>query len=226
MDFFDRYGRNKSGSDALHGMLQRFLSSHSDPYIAISASHYSRDDSESVRIASISYYGLGGEKFCQVLGAVDPHHVSVINSHIWPRHAASDLVLFDLQADNIHDEKNVLRLQKDIERAFDSRALTFVQGNSASLVVKILNPAKLTEPLTGTAKTFGDIQGSPLLLPSGKNPYRRLLAHHSVVSHRYARSQGWIAEDLSHVEVQAAALMAHSVDQEAQARLRMLWAPL
>lgn len=224
MELLDRYGR-KGDNKELHGMLQRFLASHADPYVAISAAHYSKDDSESVRTASIAYYGLGGEKFCQVLGAVDPNHVSVINTHIWPRSAAQDLILFDLQSDHIHDERNVLRLQKDIERAFDGRELTFVQNEAGFLVVKVLNPDILSDPLTGTTMTFSDIQGSPLLLPSGKTPFRRLLAHHSMLSHRHARNQGWIGEDLSQVEVQAAALLAHSVDQEAQNRLKLLWKP-
>ena len=119
-----------------------FLMAHTDPYGAISAAHSSKDDADSVRTASIACYGLGGEKFSQVLGAVDPNHVSVINAHIWPRSAAQDLVLFDLQSDNIHDERNVLRLQKDVERAFDGRELTFVQNEAGGLVVKVLNPNK------------------------------------------------------------------------------------
>lgn len=225
MNLLDRYGR-RGDNEELQGMLKRFLASHADPYVAISAAHYSRDDSQSVRTASIAYFGLDDEKFCQVLGAVDPNQVSVINAHVWPRSAAQDLVLFDLQPGNIHDERNVLRLQKDIERAFDGRELTFVQNINDSLVVKVLNPAKLSEELTGTTMTFSDIQGSRLLLPSGKTPFRRLLAHHSMLSHRHARNQGWIEEeDLTQVEVQAAALLAHSVDQEAQNRLKLLWKP-
>lgn len=36
--------------------------------------------------------------------------------------------------------------------------------------------------ISGATETLGDVNGSPLLLPSGKTLYRRLLAHHSVVS--------------------------------------------
>eukprot|EP00977_Amphora_coffeiformis_P013361 scaffold3484_cov184-Amphora_coffeaeformis.AAC.2 len=108
-------------------MLQRFLISHSDPYVAISEEHYSKQDSVSVRNASVAYYGLNDERFCQVLGPVDPNRVSVINTHIWPRHACQDLSLFDLDPSFVHDPRNVLRLQKDIERAFDNRQLTFIE---------------------------------------------------------------------------------------------------
>mmetsp|Transcript_2256 Transcript_2256/g.6362 ORF Transcript_2256/g.6362 Transcript_2256/m.6362 type:complete len:305 (-) Transcript_2256:2001-2915(-) len=218
------FGISQQRSDGeLRGLLQRFLASHADPYVAVSATHYSRDDSQSVQAASIAYYGLCNEKFCQVLGAVDRNRVSVINAHIWPRSAAQDLILFDLQPAKIHDERNVLRLQKDIERAFDHRELTFVENDEGALVVKVINPDILSETLTGTTMTFNDIQGTPLLLPSGKNPFRRLIAHHSILSHKNARTQGWIGDDLSEVEVKAGALIAHSLDEEAQARLKLLW---
>jgi hypothetical protein len=59
--------------------------------VAISESHFSKADSEAGKTASIAYYGLSDEKYCQVLGAVDPKHVSVVNAHIWPRHATTDL---------------------------------------------------------------------------------------------------------------------------------------
>ena len=230
MELLDRYGRksdnnNNNNNKELQEMLRRFLASHADPYVAISTTYFSNDDSASVRTASIAYYGLGGKKFCQVLGSVNPNCVSVVNAHIWPHSAAQDLILFDLQSENIHDERNVLRLQKDIERAFDCRELTFVQNDADTLIVKVLNPCKLSEQLTGTTMSFSDIQGSPLLTPSGKIPFRRLLAHHSMLSHWHARNQGWIGDDLSQVEVQAAALLAHSVDQDAQNRLKLLWKP-
>lgn len=175
-----------------------------------------------MKAASIAYYGLT-DKFCQVLGAVDPNRVSVINAHIWPGSAAQDLILFDIQPAKIHNERNILRLQKDIERAFDHRYLTFIEDDDGALVVKIINPAILSDTLTGTPRTFNDIQGLPLLLPSGNIPFRRLIAHHSILSHKNARTQGWIGDDLSQVEAKAAALMAHSLDEEAQTRLKLLW---
>lgn len=215
----------KASDDELGGLLKRFLVSHADPYVAISDSHYSNQDSQNVRAGSIAYYGLQNEKFCQVLGSVDPNHVSVVNAHIWPCSAAQDLGLFDLDSSFVHNPQNVLRLQKDIERAFDERKLTFVSDNvSTTLVVKVLRKATLSEALTGTNKTFDNINGSKLSLPNGSPPFRRLLAHHSVVSHKYARAQTWIVdEDLSQAEIDAATLIAHSLDEEAQSRLKLLW---
>lgn len=216
-------------SDRLTQMLQQFLILHSDPYVAVSETHDSKQDSVSVKNASISYYGLSGEKFCQVLGHVDPNRVSVINSHIWPRHACQDLSLFDLDPTFVHDPRNVLRLQKDIERAFDSRQLTFIEDITSStpkLVVKVLCPTSISETvvLTGTSMSLSDINGHELCSPSEQPPFRRILAHHSVVSHRYARARGWVGDDdFSQAEIQASALLQHSLDEEAQARLKLLW---
>jgi hypothetical protein len=123
-----------SGDSETNQLLRRFLIPHSDPYVTISESHFSRDDSEAVKKASVAYYQLAGEKYCQVLGAVDPNQVSVINAHIWPRHATAELPLFDLEPHDIHDARNVLRLQKDIERAFDLCKLAFLQNGSKVLV--------------------------------------------------------------------------------------------
>jgi hypothetical protein len=209
-------------SSQTNQLLRRFLISHADPYVAISESHFSKDDSEAVKKASIAYYELSDEKYCQVLGAVDPNHVSVVNAYIWPRHATTDLPLFDLEPSDIHNTQNVLRLQKDIERAFDQRKLTFIHDGS-KLCVRILCPDLYAEFLTGTTISFQDIEGRELLFPRSKEPFRRLLAHHCMVAHRHARAMGWTDEDMSEAEVQCTALMAHSLDEEAQRRLQVLW---
>ena len=224
---FERSKRENAREEresAMQSMLQLIMASRVNPYAAISASHFSKDDSPAARNDSIAYYGLQDENFCQVLGAVNSSNVSVINAHIWPRHAAADMVIFDLQPDQIHSPQNVLRLQREIERAFDSRRLTFVTtSHDDNLVVKILDPSARSEPLTGTNKTFRDIDGHFLRLPNGKLPFRRLLANHSVLAHKKAREKGWIGQDLSEVEVRAEALMAHSLDRDASFRLKTLW---
>ena len=210
-------------SETNHQLLRRFLISHADPYVAISESHFPKDDSEAVKAASIAFYELTDEKYCQVLGAVDPNHVSVVNAHIWPRHAVADLPLLDLEPSDIHNARNVLRLQKDIERAFDERKLTFIQdGNKVR--VRILCPALCSQMLKGTTVSFQGIEGRELIFPQSKKPFQRLLAHHCMVAHRHARAMGWTTnQDMSEVEVQCTALMAHSLDEEAQRRLQVLW---
>lgn len=213
-------------------MLGLMMASRLNPYATISASHFSKDDSLTARNDSVKYYGLEGENFCQVLGAVNSRNVSVINAHIWPRHAAADLVIFDLKTDQIHSPQNILRLQKEIERAFDNCRLTFVTAihdcdddddDKHTFVVKVLDPSAMDEPLNGTSMTLRDIDGNVLQLPNGNLPFRRLLANHSVLAHKNARKKGWIDEDLSEDEVRAEALLAHSLDSDARFRLQTLW---
>lgn len=213
---------DRADNSETNQLLRRFLIAHADPYVAISESHFSRDDSKAVRIASIAYYDLADEKYCQVLGAVDPDHVSVVNAHIWPRHAITDLPLFDLEPSDINNPRNVLRLQKDIERAFDQRKLTFIH-DGGKLRVRILCRDLNAQLLNGSTTRFQDIEGRELLFPESKHPFRRLLAHHCIIAHRNARAMGWIDQDMSEVEVQCTALMAHSLDEEAQRRLQVLW---
>ena len=94
-----------------------------------------------------------------MLRAVDPNHVSVVNSP----HAVANLALFDIRVDDMYNERYVLRLQQDIERACDGRELAFVQNDQDSImVVKVLIPAKLSEAVIATSKTFGDINGARL----------------------------------------------------------------
>jgi hypothetical protein len=105
--------------------LRCTLAAQANPYEVISESHYSQDDSTEAKQASMAYYGLPNERFCQILGQ-QPPQIKIINAHLWPRHATSSIRLFDLNPRDIHTPRNVLRLHKDIERAFDSRQVTFV----------------------------------------------------------------------------------------------------
>jgi len=204
-------------------LLRYTLISQANPYAVISDSHYSKDDSAEVKIASMAFYGLPDERFCQVLGQ-QPEHIKIVNAHVWPRSGTATLPLFGLKTEDVHNPRNVLRLHQCIERAFDSRELVFVADANDQLVVKVLSTDLKPTLLKGTQKRFADIDGAPLQIKStGALPYRRLLAHHSVLAHRWAREKGWISDDLAAEEVKAGALMEHSIDTAAQERIKLLW---
>ena len=206
-------------------LLKSMLISNANPYETISESHYSAQDSTDVRQSSISYYGLPNENFCQVLGQ-QPEQIKIVNAHIWPRSGTASLPLFDLETSDIHNPRNVLRLHQCIERAFDRRELVFVARsmNDQQLVVKVLSGDLKSNFLKGTRKQFADIDDQPLQIRNaGVFPFRRLLAQHSVLAHRYARTKRWISDDLVTEEVNAAALLEHSLDPEAQERMKLLW---
>ena len=204
-------------------LLRSVLISQTNPYAVISYSHDSKEDSEETKEQSIAFYGLGNKSFCQVLGQ-QPEQIKIVNAHVWPRNGTSTLPVFGLQPDDVHNPRNVLRLHQCIERAFDRRQMVFVADAHDRIVVKLLASEIRSTLLKGTATTFSDIDGLPLITKvAGHFPYRQLLAHHSVLAHRWAREQGWISDDLAAEEVNAAALMGHSLDPEAQERIKLLW---
>ena len=70
----------------------------------------------------------------------------IICTHIWPSHTnGKELEEFDLVAIDVHHPRNFLRLQKDIERAFDHKRLYFeyvdgAESNQIRLRVVLLDP--------------------------------------------------------------------------------------
>jgi len=202
-------------------LLRYTLISQANPYAAISDSHYSAQDSAVVRQLSMDFYGLPNDRFCQILGQ-QPQQIKIVNAHVWPRSGTETLPLFDLKTEDIHNPRNVLRLHQCIERAFDRRELVFVADANDQLVVKVLSLDLKSKVLKGTKKQFAEIEGDPLQIARAL-PYRRLLAHHSVLAHRWAREKGWISEDLAAEEVNAGALMENSLDPVAQERIKLLW---
>lgn len=214
---------NDQDKEVLNAMRKQFAAQ-LNPYETISESHFSQQDSEDTRNKSITYYGLQSKKHCQVLGPNQPEHFKIVNAHIWPRCATAQIVVFGLKKMQIHDPRNVLRLHQCLERAFDYRKITFVQGDKPNeFKLKLLNEGLRDTKLKGTNVTFGDVAGRSLqILKEGSLPFRQLIGHHALLSHRYAKEQGWIesVEDLSHAEVQASNMMGHSLDLMAQARIQ------
>ena len=198
-----------------------------DPYETINESHYSQEDLVETHKTSISFYGLESAKHCQVLGPNQKEHVKIVNAHVWPRCATDQLITFELERNDIHNPRNILRLHRCLERAFDKRELTFIQGVEANeFKPKLLNKNLRDTKLKGINLTFGSVEGNLLqIYKEGSMPYRRrLIGHHALLSYRYAKAQGWLepTEDLSHAEVQALNMMEHSLHPLAQARIKHL----
>jgi hypothetical protein len=168
--------------------------------------------------AALLYYGLVNKKQCQILGI---NTKNVVNAHIWPDHNKRNLVLVGLKPTDADDPRNILRLHRDIERFFDHKQVTFTQSGIQEFLLKVLDPSIGTEVLEDTSLTFNDIDGHSLCFPNGNMPWRRLLATHSIFAHRHARDSGWLPSDeLTAAEVNAHALMAFSLDEDAQDRVK------
>ena len=158
------------------------------------------DQSSTVAEKAITHYGLTKKADCQIFGPGTKH---VVNLHIWPEWAVNNLPLFDLPLDAIDDPRNILRVHKKVERAFDSKELTFVMTGDV-LTLKVLAPDLLSEVLDDTGMTFSDIDRRSLRFSSANAPFRRLLAAHSIAAHRFAELQNWIVgQDCTEGEVRA-----------------------
>ena len=157
------------------------------------------------------------QRTCQILG---PNMAHAKNAHMWPHNNMQSLVLVDLRPSDIDDPRNVLRLPEDIEYYLDRFQLTLVLSGS-DFVLKVLDPSILPLRPKDRTETFGDLDGCKLQCPSGKIPWRRLLATHSILAHQKARDQAWLPEDqYTAAETNAQDLMEFSLDKEAQDRLR------
>eukprot|EP00808_Paulinella_micropora_P024408 g44921.t1 len=186
-------------------MLLLVAQSAMDPW-GKTSTHRTESESKTVRNLVIKYYDLPERKSCQILMNLSQRpHPHVVNLHIWPEHAAASL--------SYH-------VNRAIERKFDNKELTF-ELRENELCLKVLNPAILNMQLEGSDQTFSQVNRLPLVFPNGSHPFRRLLAAHSIQCHRLARAKGWIKEhEQTDAQVQAEALARHSLDKEAQYRLR------
>ena len=142
------------------------------------------------------------------------------------RHAIAQLPVFGLEQSKVHHPRNVLRLQECLERAFDRKQITFIQGDTSNdFKLRLLDKGLKNVKLKGTKSTFASLEGLPLhMKQKGPLPCRRLLAHHVILRYRNARKQHWLEEsdDLTPEEVQAENLVSHSLDECAQARTKLM----
>lgn len=124
-------------------------------------------------------------------------------SHIW-KFATHGIGLaeFQLSGTDVSNERNGLLLLESIEQAFDSKKLCFIYDPFAgALKLKLLGNDLRSRFLVGDpglrgacgeTRTFGDIDGAPLVVPAGIYPYRRLLNWHGRCAYRTAKSKNWI----------------------------------
>ena len=146
------------------------------------SSECTKSESSITRNNSVSHYGLRSQRTCQILGTNTAH---VKNVHMWPHNNSEAMVLVDLQPSDINDPRNILRLHKDIEYYLDRFHLTLV-SSGRNFVLKVLDDSILPSRIKDRSKTFGDIDWRTLQCRSGKLPWRRLLATHSILAHQKA----------------------------------------
>ena len=186
------------------------LSEQLDPWenIRSTATDLMIEESGSHLAAVSEYYGTPQKYFCMVLGKATD--CDIICAHIWPAHThGMGMEAFDLKPEGVNAARNFLRLQKDIEKAFDAKRLYFelasVDDDSLHLSVRIVDPNLKTEQIrvgdaTSPALLFSAIDGREFAhtFAPDKLPYKRLLAAHAMKTIQKAKSLGWINDDVGY----------------------------
>ena len=149
------------------------------------------------------YYRISKKHYCMLLGKVT--HCNIICSHIWPSHTyGRGLTSLDLQVEDVNSPRNFLRLQKDIELAFDHKRLYFeyvggVAPGPIRLRVVLLDPQIFAENINVNNRKmpFRDVHEKVLdhQFVDDRMPFLRLLSLHADKALLKARSMNWILDE-------------------------------
>jgi hypothetical protein len=177
----------------------------------------------------VQYYGLQPLE-CQLLGVLhepDNQTGSVVQCvPIWPAHTHGQfLEHHGLQARDVDNERNFLRLHHDIVCAFNQRIL-FRRDNQKRIVLHVLDPALLapSKVIGTTGVTFAQLHGQRALhFPNSQRPFQRLLAAHAQKATQKAQKNGWIGRpQLSAEEVHAQEIARHTFGGGAERTARWM----
>ena len=109
----------------------------------------------------------------------------------------------------------------DFEWHFEQLDYLFPGEDNRQLFLRNLNPALQGKVLLDTSLKFEDLEGTPLVFPSGNMPWNRLLGMHAHFALENARKQGWLPEDqFTAAESKAMQLLEFSIDEDAAARIQ------
>mmetsp|Transcript_8931 Transcript_8931/g.12389 ORF Transcript_8931/g.12389 Transcript_8931/m.12389 type:complete len:223 (-) Transcript_8931:175-843(-) len=116
------------------------------------------------------------------------------------KHSTPQLMrCYGLQPSDIDNPRNGVLILKAIEESFDRLDTCFLFNSfSGKLTFKVLRPylmeCRICPSSNTVMKTFGDIDGKELQLPtdSGSCPYKRVLSMHAKYAFARALQYGWI----------------------------------
>jgi hypothetical protein len=173
----------------------------------------------------LKYYDFKGNlNLCHLLGRVNGKtsgpNVAVIIAHIFPNHTGGvGLELFGLETTDIDNPRNFLRLQAQVEKAFDARRLTIVLHGGA-LHAYLLDRSLENTSLHGTNLRFRDVHMRPLTFQNAERPYHRLLAAHAGQCFKHAQVVGWRSPEQSKSDTRVMELASFSLNEDAQAAIQ------
>jgi hypothetical protein len=170
----------------------------------------------------LMHYGFNGnQNLCHLLGQVNGPtsgpNVAVITAHIFPNHTGGvGLDLFGLATTDIDNPRNFLRLQAQVEKAFDARRLTFILHGGA-LCAYLVDRSLENTRLNGTNLRFRNLHLRPLNFHNDERPYHRLLAAHAAHCFKNAQIVGWRSPvPQSESDIRVMELASFSMNEDAQ----------
>ena len=137
-----------------------------------------------------------GELKCMVLGRFLRRDL-VRAAHIWKFCTQGrGLEAFGLEETDLGSPRNGLLVAEAIEQAFDVKRLCLLWDPlGRRIVLHVLDPTLKTEAVVPGGERFADIHGRPLLAPTARYPFRRVLAFHARASFNRALRAKWISDD-------------------------------
>ncbi|DBA95782.1 TPA: hypothetical protein ACH3X1_001335 [Trebouxia sp. C0004] len=176
---------------------------------------------EHYRLAAIEYYyGSDADKSkirCMVTGEeVDSREITAghIYRHAWPTG------LLNVMGCKLHEPRNIVLMQKQLEKRFDNWDWTIVPEGPDAFRVHVLNP-HLLDPKgreqyvtghTGKGTTWRDVNNTLLHLPPIAHPARRLCGLHATLAVQEADTKGWFDEKHEAPEMSEASWQSPSFD--------------
>ena len=185
----------------LRFVAKRILERDVDELDIWTESKRTRTEEGAFKDATAAYYECAhadrpGELKCMVLGRF-LRRDTVCAVHIW-KLCTQDrgLEAFGLEESDLGSPRNGLLVAEAIEQAFDIKRLCLLWDPlGRRIVLHVLDPTLKAESVVPGGERFANVHGRPLLAPSGKYPFRRLLAFHARASFNRALRAKWISDD-------------------------------
>lgn len=138
-------------------------------------------------------------------------------AHLWPKKLADTMnSLVGLRGNLVNNVRNGLLLCKSIEAAYDRGQVCFIYNPfSQTFQFRILDASLRRKRVApGSTKTFQQLDGKALWLPSGKYPYRRVLASHAQESIWHAKEEfGFRSTDEEDKAIETALTLSDRVSE-------------
>lgn len=176
-----------------------------DPWIFIPERTKETHDGDYVnKDVILTHYDLSDNQCLFIGNLPNLKDTRVVTLYLWPKYTGGKgLELFDLNQSDINNPANLLRVHKEIKRAYDNKQIYFSIDNEKRLKLTVLDPALLDEsnPATsftykaGKTVSFKKIDGKVGRIPLINLPFQEILSAHTRAALKNALANNWISKE-------------------------------